>query len=359
MNTKEILQMIEEHQEEALDEETLVGNLEYHERGYINNNAKVMDLSISDHAENQLLTRLGIPTLYKKRCPFWLAQTNFNYWRDKHKEKQLKLRLLIRDSKYYCRAVMTPRYVPMDNYQVVPLIIQELENFQRNNDIEFNYEWTPDFCMIRAHYKHLSVEQGDLRVQALVSISNSETGMASLKIQPSLRIPTYPWSRVTDLYVSDKNREGVTSIRHLKEFSSERVREAIRKAIEVAQVGAARALVANQEQVQAPLEVIENFVYHNPLVPKLVLEILEDEWKEKAFASKLQIGAAILDALQTLPLFARHQAECEVGRYLNLFQNSSRRLGGVLANIMRVKDNKGVNYEEILEGENNESHGES
>ncbi len=359
-NTKsQILEQVRLNTQVTHDQEAKVGELCYLEDGYSwcqqheGEEEKLQLLHMSSHAEGQLLQRLGIPIAYIHRCPFTLAKRNLDYWLHHYTDKDIKFRLVDGEKGTRCRAVVTPRYVPMDDKDVIPEILDQLGALAQNDDISFGYLTTDDFSILRAYYSHLEVRRGDLTLRALITISNSETGMAALIIRPTILIPTYPWHHFPDLHISDSRREGLTSIRHLKEFSAGRVQDAVKRAYEAAQVGLARALALDEVKVSNPFEAIESLVHHNNLLPKKILVLLEDEWREKQEASKLQIGAAILDCLQNLPLFTKHQVECEVGRYLNLFADSRKRLGKALAGIALTEDNTETVEDNIQETVNN------
>jgi hypothetical protein len=66
-------------------------------------------------AQRSLSNRLGIPYPYLKRCPENIQALNLNHWISKEKNDQLQFRFDGQD----VRAVFTPKYIPVDNFEVV------------------------------------------------------------------------------------------------------------------------------------------------------------------------------------------------------------------------------------------------
>ncbi len=64
-------------------------------------------------AQRSISNRLGIPYQYLQKCPQEIQAENLNYWIEKEKNNQLFFRFDGED----IRAIFTPRYVPVDNFE--------------------------------------------------------------------------------------------------------------------------------------------------------------------------------------------------------------------------------------------------
>jgi len=125
-------------------------------------------------AQRSVSGRLGIPYQYLKKCPEDLQAWNLNHWIDKERNDQLFFRFDGED----VRAVFTPRYVPVDNFEV----------FERLDSLGYKPE-TKVQCSLDPEFMSLSIPDGarafDIdgdRYTPGVSFSNSEIGLASLSI---------------------------------------------------------------------------------------------------------------------------------------------------------------------------------
>ncbi len=125
-------------------------------------------------AQRSISNRLGIPYNYLKKCPQDIQAENLNHWITREKNDQLFFRFDGED----IRAVFTPRYVPVDNFEV----------FERLDSMGFKPE-TKVQCSLDTEFMSLSIPDGpksfDIdgdKFTPGVSISNSEVGLASLSI---------------------------------------------------------------------------------------------------------------------------------------------------------------------------------
>ena len=66
-------------------------------------------------AQRSISNRLGIPYPYLKRSPEDIQAMNLNHWITKEKNDQLLFRFDGKD----VRAVFTPKYIPVDNFEVM------------------------------------------------------------------------------------------------------------------------------------------------------------------------------------------------------------------------------------------------
>ncbi|MBA3013086.1 MAG: DUF945 domain-containing protein [Desulfobacula sp.] len=125
-------------------------------------------------AQRSISNRLGIPYQYLQKCPKEIQAENLNYWIEKEKNTQLFFRFDGDD----VRAIFTPRYVPVDNFEV----------FERLDSMGFKPE-TKVQCSLDDEFMSLSIPDGpksfDINGDKFIpgiSISNSEVGLASLSI---------------------------------------------------------------------------------------------------------------------------------------------------------------------------------
>lgn len=125
-------------------------------------------------AQRSLSNRLGIPYNYLRKCPHDIQAENLNYWIQHEKNDQLFFRFDGDD----VRAVFTPRYVPVDNFEI----------FERLDSMGFKPEIKVQ-CSLDHEFMSLAIPDGpksfDIdgdRFTPGVSISNSEVGLASLSL---------------------------------------------------------------------------------------------------------------------------------------------------------------------------------
>jgi hypothetical protein len=125
-------------------------------------------------AQRSISSRLGIPYQYLRKCPQDIQAQNLNHWIKEEKNDQLFLRFDGDD----IRAIFTPRYVPVDNFEV----------FERLDSMGFAPD-TKVQCSLDSEFMTLSIPDGQKafdingdKYTPGISISNSEVGLASLSI---------------------------------------------------------------------------------------------------------------------------------------------------------------------------------
>jgi hypothetical protein len=129
-------------------------------------------------AQRSIAWRLGIPFNYLAKCPQELQAEQMNHWIKSEKREQL----FVRFDGEEVRAVFTPRYKPVDNFEVLTRLD------------EMGY--TPDTkvqCSLDGEFMLLSIPDGRRqfkingdRMTPGISISNSEVGLASLSVSAYL-----------------------------------------------------------------------------------------------------------------------------------------------------------------------------
>jgi hypothetical protein len=166
-------------------------------------NGKALD--VTNHAHGQLATHLSIPKAYYDRMreerPGLLVE-NINTWLHKDAENERMIRTL--DGRV--RAVMSPRYRPLDNYELASAILPTL--IDRGVQV-MSAELTETRLYIKGILPELSdtlptgmawgeghnnvlaprngrVFGGDGKIVSAIVISNSEVGAGALRVEPSV-----------------------------------------------------------------------------------------------------------------------------------------------------------------------------
>jgi hypothetical protein len=125
-------------------------------------------------AQRSICYRMGIPHYYLDKCPPDLQRENMNYWIEKEKNEDLFFRFENLD----VRAIFTPKYKPVDNFEVL----------ERLDSLGYKPE-TQVQCSLDGEFMSLSIPDGNKtfslnneKITPGVSISNSEVGLASLSV---------------------------------------------------------------------------------------------------------------------------------------------------------------------------------
>ena len=126
-------------------------------------------------AQQSIANRLGIPIQYLRKCPSEVQAYNMNHWIKEEKNEQLFVRF---DGKEV-RAIFTPRYQPIDNFEVL----------ERLDSLGYPSA-TPVQCHLDSEFMSLSILDGKQtfslngdKITPGISVSNSEVGLACLSIQ--------------------------------------------------------------------------------------------------------------------------------------------------------------------------------
>jgi hypothetical protein len=118
--------------------------------------------------------RLGIPIQYLKKSPADVQAYNLNHWIKEEKNEKL----LFRFDDGEVRVIFSPRYTPVDNFEV----LERLDTLGYGPD-------TPVQCSMDDEFMGLNIPDGKKtfsingdKMQPGLSISNSEVGLASLTV---------------------------------------------------------------------------------------------------------------------------------------------------------------------------------
>jgi hypothetical protein len=125
-------------------------------------------------AQQSIANRLGIPIQYLRKCPSEVQAYNMNHWIKEEKNDELFLRF---DGEEV-RAIFTPKYQPIDNFEVL----------ERLDSLGYPPE-TSVQCHLDSEFMSLSILNGKQtfslngdKITPGVSVSNSEVGLACLSI---------------------------------------------------------------------------------------------------------------------------------------------------------------------------------
>ena len=159
-------------------------------------------------AQQSIANRLGIPIQYLRKCPPEVQAYNMNHWIKEEKNEQL----FVRFDGEEVRAVFTPKYKPIDNFEVL----------ERLDSLGYPSE-TPVQCHLDPEFMSLSILDGKQtfslngdRMTPGISVSNSEVGLACLSIAAFLLrlICTNGLIAKTEVHASYKH----VSLKVFKEF---------------------------------------------------------------------------------------------------------------------------------------------
>ncbi len=130
--------------------------------------------SLKPVAQRSIAWRLGIPYNYLQKCPPELQATQMQHWITHEKNEHLFFRF----DGYDVRAIFTPKYKPVDNFEVLA----------RLDDMKYPPH-TECQCLLDDQFMLLSILDGKQSFHVNgdhmtpgISVSNSEVGLASLSI---------------------------------------------------------------------------------------------------------------------------------------------------------------------------------
>lgn len=125
-------------------------------------------------AQRSIAWRLGIPYQYLRKCPPEIQSVNLNYWIELEKNE----RLFFRFDGQEVRAIFTPKYKPVDNFEVM----ERLDSLGYGPDTQVQCSLDPEFMSLSILDGKKAFEINGDRFRPGISISNSEVGLASLSI---------------------------------------------------------------------------------------------------------------------------------------------------------------------------------
>ncbi len=130
--------------------------------------------SLRPVAQRSISYRLGIPYPYLRRCPPDIQALQLNHWIEKEKNEKLFFRFDGSD----VRAVFTPKYIPVDNFEV----LTRLDDMGYDPETKCQVFLDGEFMLLSVLDGKQSFHVNGDRMTPGISVSNSEVGLASLSI---------------------------------------------------------------------------------------------------------------------------------------------------------------------------------
>lgn len=125
-------------------------------------------------AQNLIASRLGVPMQYLNKCPGEVQAYNLNHWIRQERNPELFFRF----DGGKVRAIFTPRYRPLDNFEVLERL--DALGYKGNTRVQ---------CCLDGEFMCLNIPDGSKtfavdgdRITPGISICNSEVGLSSLRI---------------------------------------------------------------------------------------------------------------------------------------------------------------------------------
>jgi hypothetical protein len=125
-------------------------------------------------AQKSIAWRLGIPFNYLSKCPTELQAIQMNHWIQHEKNDQLFLRFNGGD----VRAIFTPRYKPVDNFEVMT----RLDDMGYGPDTQVQCHLDREFMLLSIPDGKQTFQVNGDKMTPGISVSNSEVGLASLSV---------------------------------------------------------------------------------------------------------------------------------------------------------------------------------
>lgn len=163
--------------------------------------------ALRDMAQLSFAYRLGIPLQYLKRCPPDIQKYNLDHWITKEKNEELLFRFDGND----VRVVFTPRYTPVDNFE----ILERLDSLGYGPDTEVQCSVDNEFMMLNIPEGKAFTVNGD-KMKSGLSLSNSEVGIAALSLSAFLLRLVCTNGMISSTHVAEKYKH--ISRRILDEF---------------------------------------------------------------------------------------------------------------------------------------------
>ena len=159
-------------------------------------------------AQQSIANRLGIPIQYLRKCPPEVQAYNMNHWIKEEKNEQL----FVRFDGEKVRAIFTPRYQPIDNFEV----LERLDSLGYPSNTQVQCHLDPEFMSLSILDGKQTFSLNGDKITPGVSVSNSEVGLACLSIAAFLLrlICTNGLISKTEVHASYKH----VSLKVFKEF---------------------------------------------------------------------------------------------------------------------------------------------
>jgi len=195
-------------------------------------------------AQRSIAWRLGIPFNYLSKCPTDLQAIQMNHWVEHEKNDQLFLRFDGGD----VRAIFTPRYKPVDNFEVMT----RLDDMGYGPDTQVQCSIDPGFMSLSILDGKKAFEINGDKFKPGISISNSEVGLASLSIAAFILRLVCTNGMVSKTEISASYRHVSTKI--LDEFPATMDKVSLELGAQKQKIG-----LSMESPVDNPMSTIESF----------------------------------------------------------------------------------------------------
>ena len=125
-------------------------------------------------AQRSMAYRLQIPFQYLRRCPPEIQALNMNHWIEKEKNDALFFRFKGDD----VRAIFTPKYKPVDNFEV----LERLDSLGYDPDTQVQCHLDEEFMGLNIPDGNKTFSINGDSMTPGIAIANSEVGLSSLSI---------------------------------------------------------------------------------------------------------------------------------------------------------------------------------
>jgi len=289
----------------------------YSENGTPEKNLDGVVFDTTDWADNQLLSRLGMPAAYfrkaKEADPELFAQ-HFNYWTNVN-EDRIRLRTKMFTDQALIRGAVSTKYAPLDNVQVGEIMEKILR--ENKDDFEINDFYLDDRRFhLRLSYPTLTknlrtLPDGNPDYSRIgTDIVNSEVGAASFNLTALL------WRLICSNGLRGWGRDWTFVQRHIHlrpiEFQS-RVAEAMVKSLDASQDLLDEYQKMQEQQIENPFNAIKRLAEEGDFSSKFT-----DVVKEQYEGDNTAYGVvnAFTRAARELPNEQRLDAEKFAGKLI-------------------------------------------
>lgn len=262
--------------------------------------------SLRPVAQRAFANRLGIPFHYLQKCPRDLQAENMNHWVAQEKNENLFFRF----DGDEIRAVFTPRYQPVDNFQV----LERLDSMGYGLETEVQCHLDGEFMSLAIPDSRKTFRINGDEMTPGISIANSEVGLSSLSIAAFMLRLICTNGLITRTEISASYRH--ISTRILEEFP-----EVLNKVSHEISAQQGRLRLSTESRVDDPLATIKSFNRQFAL-GKQEKEAVEWAWPQEAGDTMFHIVNAYTRAAQFSGLSAEssHQLQKVGGDVLSMLK---------------------------------------
>ncbi|MDQ0418740.1 hypothetical protein J2Z48_002944 [Croceifilum oryzae] len=326
-NTNELHHILTRLENESTRKEDLIipaRNLMFHEDGFIYDRSsnKIDGYVLNEWATGQFAQKTNIPSKYFRQCPPELKAVNANHWiKELSSDEDWMLRTMrSRDgSPGVVRGIMSDKYVPFDDIEILNILDDVLAKFNKDYEIEM-WNRGDTGCHLRVTFPDLTTSVGKLTNGAPdihrvgFHMMNSEVGKSSIRITPMV----YRMICTNGLMGWDTNGD-VFQQRHIylnHDEISNRVTGAIGKALKLGDNMINDLLKAKETEIENPYDVIDQIAKDNKYSQKLT-GIIHESFDRERGNTAFHVVQALTLASQTLNADSRTEMERKASQVLN------------------------------------------